>query len=152
MHRHAKKPRLKAALALVLLAGCADDAASTLLAAEPLRAESPADPDQGPLDLAGLREGNTAFAFDLYRQLAATSAGANLGFSPYSISSALALTYAVPTGTRYLIDAFDDQDHDPVTDHGFMVNLMPEAQMVRVVNCLNKGQTCDDTATRRTAP
>ncbi len=64
----------------------------------------------------------------------------------------ITMTYAVPHGTRYLIDAFDDQDHDPATDHGFLVNLMPEARMVRVVNCLNQGQACDDTATGRTAP
>jgi len=35
--------------------------------------------------------GNTAFAFDLYRQLQTEG---NLFFSPYSISSALAMTYA----------------------------------------------------------
>jgi serpin B len=41
-------------------------------------------------------EGNTAFAVDLYRQLR-TSQG-NLCFSPYSISTALAMTYAGARG------------------------------------------------------
>jgi serpin B len=43
-------------------------------------------------DLEDLVTGNTAFAFDLYRQLGAN--GSNLFFSPYSISLALAMTYA----------------------------------------------------------
>ena len=43
--------------------------------------------------MAALVGGNTAFAFDLYRQLASGSDG-NLFYSPYSISLALAMTYA----------------------------------------------------------
>lgn len=46
----------------------------------------------GSSDTATMVEGNTAFALDLYRQLS-TSQG-NLFFSPYSISNALAMTYA----------------------------------------------------------
>ena len=64
----------------------------------------------------------------------------------------ITMAYAVPRGTRYQIDAFDDQDHDPATDHGFLVNLMPEPVMARVVKCLNSGRACDDTATKRSAP
>ena len=41
-------------------------------------------------------EGNTAFAMDLYRQL--RTAPGNLFFSPYSVSSALAMTYAGARG------------------------------------------------------
>ena len=37
-------------------------------------------------------EANTDFAFDLYKQLAEENAGENLFFSPYSVSSALAMT------------------------------------------------------------
>ena len=59
--------------------------------------------------------------------------------------------YAIPPGTRYRIDAFDGQRHDPATDHGLMVNLMPDALMKRVVTCLNKGTACDDTGPRRSA-
>ena len=38
--------------------------------------------------------GNTLFARDLYQQLAGEDAQANLFFSPYSISTALAMTRA----------------------------------------------------------
>ena len=41
-------------------------------------------------------EGNTAFALDLYRQLMVNQG--NLCFSPYSISTALAMTYAAARG------------------------------------------------------
>ena len=44
-----------------------------------------------------LIEGNTAFAFDLYRAIAESEDG-NLLFSPYSVSQALAMTYAGARG------------------------------------------------------
>jgi len=48
-------------------------------------------------DAIALRDGNAAFAFDLQRALAKSDA--NLAFSPYSISLALAMTYAGARGT-----------------------------------------------------
>jgi serpin B len=48
-------------------------------------------------DIPALVEGNTAFAFDLYGELREDSDG-NLLFSPYSISEALAMTYAGAEG------------------------------------------------------
>ena len=52
-------------------------------------------------DAAALRDGNTAFATDLYGVLRNQSAFANknLFFSPFSISEALAMTYAGAGGT-----------------------------------------------------
>lgn len=47
-------------------------------------------------DLERLADGNTHFAFDLYGQL--QSQPGNLFYSPYSISSALAMTYAGAAG------------------------------------------------------
>ena len=47
-------------------------------------------------ELADLVSGNSAFAFDLYRTLAATDG--NLFYSPYSISLAIAMTYAGARG------------------------------------------------------
>jgi serine protease inhibitor len=47
-------------------------------------------------DLSTLVDGNTAFACDLYHQLSASEG--NLFFSPYSISNALAMTYAGAKG------------------------------------------------------
>ncbi len=58
------------------------------------------DPDETPHmkepDLGGLADDNAAFAFDLYRELSASSG--NLFFSPHSISTALAMTYAGARG------------------------------------------------------
>src|SRR4051812_12141416 len=49
-------------------------------------------------DVAAVVKGNDAFAFDLYAQLARQEKGKNLFFSPYSISTALAMTYAGARG------------------------------------------------------
>lgn len=57
-----------------------------------------AQPEVPSGDLSELVEGNTAFAFDLYRLLAERQEGENLFYSPYSISLALAMTYAVARG------------------------------------------------------
>ncbi len=51
-----------------------------------------ATPNVAIADLGELVTGNTAFAFDLYQNL--SQEGENLFFSPYSISLALAMTYA----------------------------------------------------------
>lgn len=55
-------------------------------------------PEVPPRDLSELVEGDTAFAFDLYRLLAERQEGENLFYSPYSISLALAMTYAGARG------------------------------------------------------
>lgn len=54
-------------------------------------------PNVSPTDLAELVSGNTAFAVSLYHLLNAENA-ANLFYSPYSISVALAMTYAGARG------------------------------------------------------
>jgi serpin B len=56
---------------------------------------SPEVPDA---DLGELVEGNSAFAFDLYRVLVEKQGNDNVFYSPYSISLALAMTYAGARG------------------------------------------------------
>lgn len=51
-----------------------------------------------PNDRDVLVAGNTAFAFDLYKQLVKEKADTNVFFSPISISTALAMTYAGARG------------------------------------------------------
>jgi serpin B len=93
-------------LALASLAGCSASESSS----------SPSTPDDAPVaqstqeritspdvpqaDADALRDGNTAFAADLYQTLASDqdAAGKNLFFSPYSLSIALAMTYAGARG------------------------------------------------------
>ena len=60
-----------------------------------------ADPTPPADDVGNVTVGNNQFAVDLYRHLAADPAyaGHNLFFSPYSISSALAITYEGARGT-----------------------------------------------------
>lgn len=55
-----------------------------------------AEPDVAPADLDELVRGNSTFAFDLYQAL--RDEEGNLFFSPYSISAALAMTYAGARG------------------------------------------------------
>jgi serpin B len=55
-------------------------------------------PDVAASDLADLVSGNSAFAFDLYQFLREEKADDNLFYSPYSISLALAMTYAGARG------------------------------------------------------
>jgi len=55
-------------------------------------------PDVPEADMRELVEGNSAFAFDLYRLLAEQRGEGNLFYSPYSISLALAMTYAGARG------------------------------------------------------
>ncbi len=52
------------------------------------------NPSVSEPDLEQLALDNSRFALDMYRQLAVVYQGKNLFFSPYSISSALAMTYA----------------------------------------------------------
>jgi serpin B len=87
-----------AVVALVIggLAGCSTPAPS--VKAEELRSDKPRLEPVAPEDAAvpALVSGNSAFAFDLYKQL--YDGDENLFFSPHSISVALAMTYAGARG------------------------------------------------------
>jgi serpin B len=55
-------------------------------------------PDAPAEDVRVVAEGNNAFGFDLYQALRAQAERGNLFFSPYSLSSALAMAYAGARG------------------------------------------------------
>ena len=54
----------------------------------------------------------------------------------------MTLTYDLPRGKLFALDAFPEVKHAPATDHGDFVNVMPAQLMNRVVNCLNSGRNC----------
>jgi serpin B len=91
---------MKKALALVLIVslmlpviGCSQAAGGELLQSDKERISSP---DVSSSVQALLVEGNSAFAFTLYQALKGNEG--NLFYSPYSISAALAMTYAGARG------------------------------------------------------
>jgi serpin B len=75
------------------LVACAQPASGDVLQSEKERETSP---DVSQTDLATLVDGNSAFAFNLYQAL--RDEDGNLFYSPYSISLALAMTYAGARG------------------------------------------------------
>ena len=78
---------------LLLCCGCGRNSPESPTPAPPQTLEQSS---QEKTNLEAVVEGNTAFAVDLYHQL--RTAPGNLFFSPYSISSALAMTYAGARG------------------------------------------------------
>lgn len=77
------------ALVLVSLVGCGQSAVVGIAHSDKQRITSP---DVSSSDLNSLVDGNSEFAFDLYQALKGEKG--NLFYSPYSISLALAMTYA----------------------------------------------------------
>lgn len=78
-------------LAALILTGCSQFSAEANVVESDLPRNT--SPSVSAEDLAELAEGNQAFALDLYQSLLEEEAG-NLFYSPYSISTALAMTYA----------------------------------------------------------
>jgi len=87
------------AIALISMLGCSILGGSEG-GGDTAQSDKPRDeaPDVPTGDQEALAEGNGAFAFDLYRMLKDETEG-NLFYSPYSISLALAMTYAGARGS-----------------------------------------------------
>jgi serpin B len=77
----------------LLLSACGPGTSASIAESDLARVTSPGTP---PEDIRILVDDNNDFAFDLYRSL--KSRGGNLIYSPYSISLALAMTYAGARG------------------------------------------------------
>ncbi len=84
---------LQVSAILLGLLGCTPAVSGQVLQSDKPRNTSPA---VNETDLTTLVDGNSAFAFDLYQTLRQN--GTNLFYSPYSISEALAMTYAGARG------------------------------------------------------
>jgi hypothetical protein len=54
----------------------------------------------------------------------------------------IVLTYRVPSGPNFAVDAFPEELHKPNTDHMDFENVMSTALMDRVVRCINSGRRC----------
>ena len=81
-------------LALAILLSACGAAPSANMAQSSLQRVT--SPDVPAADAQTLVDGNNAFALDLYRRL--SEKDGNIVFSPYSISTALAMTYAGARG------------------------------------------------------
>jgi len=80
-------------IVLLSLVGCGEEVSIGMALSEKQRVTSP---DVAASDLTDLVNGNSAFAFDLYQAL--SEEDSNLFYSPYSVSLALAMTYAGARG------------------------------------------------------
>jgi serpin B len=77
------------AIVTLSLAACGQNVAADVVKSDRPRV---AAPDTTAAELKTLVDGNSAFAFDLYKSL--KTKDGNLFYSPYSLSTALAMTYA----------------------------------------------------------
>ena len=92
-----KKMLMSVLIVVVLLglAGCAQPVAGEIIRSEKQRVTSP---NVSEAELATQADGNSVFAFDLYHAVLEKEDIDNLFYSPYSISLALAMTYAGARG------------------------------------------------------
>ncbi|CAL9534651.1 hypothetical protein SUDANB95_04072 [Actinosynnema sp. ALI-1.44] len=58
----------------------------------------------------------------------------------------ISLTYDIPRDVQqngqYAVDAFPEEEHNPLSDHDDFANVMGEEIMNRVVDCINTGKKC----------
>jgi serpin B len=95
--------KLLIGIVLLALVGCSGSAGVSGPRRAPGEAVSSSkqrvtSPDVAALAVEDLVDGNSAFAFDLYHKIMEEEGDANVFYSPYSISLALAMTYAGARG------------------------------------------------------
>jgi hypothetical protein len=54
----------------------------------------------------------------------------------------ITLTYSVPPGRSFVLDAYPGEHHNPLTDHAGFENVMPDSLMAFIVDCINGGRNC----------
>ncbi|WP_410638819.1 DUF1996 domain-containing protein [Amycolatopsis sp. lyj-346] len=58
----------------------------------------------------------------------------------------ISLTYDIPRDIQlkkqYKVDAFPQEEHNPLSDHDDFANVMSQRIMNGLVNCVNRGRTC----------
>jgi len=52
------------------------------------------------------------------------------------------VAYTVAPGARYAIDSFPEELRSPISDHAGFIDVMPDALMTTVVDCINSGRQC----------
>lgn len=102
---------------------------------------APAEPGARPAEMDSVAAANNAFAYDLYRQLARREG--NLFFSPYSLSSALAMVYggaggetAAQLAQALHIQLPPDEFHRALAELTGTLNASDEAYDLAVANAL----------------
>ncbi|MFJ3792858.1 DUF1996 domain-containing protein [Kitasatospora sp. NPDC090091] len=50
--------------------------------------------------------------------------------------------YRPPPGRAFALDAFPEQHHSPLTDHGVFIGVMTDERMAALVACLNQNRSC----------
>jgi hypothetical protein len=55
----------------------------------------------------------------------------------------LELSYDVPDGAGFTVDAFPEERSSSLSDHAHFINLMSGQLMDEVVGCINEGRDCD---------
>ncbi|WP_158889168.1 DUF1996 domain-containing protein [Amycolatopsis anabasis] len=60
----------------------------------------------------------------------------------------ISLTYDIPREVQlagqYKVDSFPEEDHNPASEHDDFANVMSQQIMNRLVNCINRGRTCQE--------
>jgi hypothetical protein len=69
------------------------------------------------------------------------------GFTPVP-ELRISLTYDIPRDVQqkglYSLDSFTQEKNNPASDHNDFANVMSECIMFRLVNCINKGKSCNE--------